>query len=201
MDPLYLAAKDYSKFIDKNFIYKLENGAEIEVPFKRCNFAHLLGLHKLKDINILKKLSNPNSNVANLVYKHILKKQLTYEHISKSIFFSEMSSRLDNFHFLDQLLLSEIIVNFDKSKVRKSDLKSDIILYEKKNNNYIHLCIAKDKKNERYPETFLVQPDKYYINKQDKVLVKSIHILDGKSKNIEKIYVRIDGNFIEKAIA
>lgn len=200
-DPLYLAAISFSKFINKNFIYTLDNGAMIEVMFKRCNFAHLIGLHKLIDIELLRKLSDKRYHISDLVYKQILKGKLTYEQISTSAFFDDMEDRLINFKSIDELLFSEIIINFDKSKVRKSDLKSTVILFEKKGTNYLHLCIAKDSKtNSHYPETFLVQADKYYINGQDKVLVRSVRIIDSKSKNTERLFLSVNGKFVEQAV-
>ena len=101
-----------------------------------------------------------------------------------------------------QLLFSEIIINFDKTKVRKSDLKSTVILFEKKDTNYLHLCIAKDSNNSsHYPETFLVHPDKYYINGQTKILIQSIQIVDSKSKRIEKKFLSVNGKLVEQAVA
>lgn len=201
-DPLYLAAINYSKFINKNYIYTLNNGAKIEVMFKRHNFAHLIGLHKLVDIELLRKLSDKKSKVADLVYKQIIRGKLTYNDISKSSFFTDMKDRVANFGSIEQLLFSEIIINFDKTKVRKSDLKSTVILFEKKDTNYLHLCIAKDSNNSsHYPETFLVHPDKYYINGQTKILIQSIQIVDSKSKRIEKKFLSVNGKLVEQAVA
>ena len=33
--------------------YELENGVKVGVAYKEENFAHLLGLHKLKDIQLI----------------------------------------------------------------------------------------------------------------------------------------------------
>ncbi len=47
-----------------------------------------------------------------------------------------------------------------------SNLSSDYILFEEKDNKYNHLCIAQDSRGKRYAESFFVNPTDLYMRGQ-----------------------------------
>ncbi len=52
---------DYEKILYKSIQIGLEDTQLISFEFKAGNFAHLIGLHKLKDISIIQKLNDENN--------------------------------------------------------------------------------------------------------------------------------------------
>lgn len=61
MDDLLKKYMDYIRLKDCKAEYLLSNGTIIEVTYKEENFVHLLGLHKLIDIQLI-QLFNDKSN-------------------------------------------------------------------------------------------------------------------------------------------
>lgn len=90
-DLLYEAARSYQELFDYkiNLVIGRKGQKEIvTIIFDETHFHHLAGLHKLKDINQIYKQQ------AKIVYRNILKKQITIEHILPSSFFSQIEDRL-----------------------------------------------------------------------------------------------------------
>lgn len=53
MDDLLWKYNEYMRLNGCRLEYVLDNGVHIEVLYKEENFAHLIGLHKLKDIQVI----------------------------------------------------------------------------------------------------------------------------------------------------
>lgn len=187
-DKLYECFLKYNELMKYNYTYKLDGGITFTLKFKKEDLPHLLGLHKLIDYNIFKQLAD-KKHVAGKIYKMIAEKDkansITYDYISKSQFFNVISNRIDNFHSIKDLLFSQVIINFDNSKI-DTKLESNVILFEKKTNKYLHLCIV-NKNHKTYPETFIVESSNYYVKDQDRRLVKNIEIEDFKAKTTKTI--------------
>lgn len=194
-DKLYQCILIYEQLMSNNYMYKLEGGIEFTIRFKKENFAHLLGLHKLIDINIFKKLDN-GENVAGLIYRKILKKEIKYSDIVKSRFFSDINDRIDYFSCINNLMFSEVIINFDRTKVN-TKIQSNMILFNRIRGKYIHLFIH-NRNHKVYPETFIVHANNYYIKKQLKRKVNSIGIENFKTKEVDNYVFR---NGVPKKVA
>lgn len=183
-DILKRLSDQYEKIIKKNYIYQIDGGIKLEIVFKKRNFPHLIGLHKLIDIPDLKKLSNKTGQ-ADIVYRNIRNDKLTYEIISKSKHFSEIKDRIESFKEIDRILeTSELIINFNKETLKKetkmeTELKSNVILYTKIKEKYIHLCVVKSK-GSVYPESFFPRNDNNYIKGQTKRNIIKKDILEFK---------------------
>ncbi len=186
-DILYKCFLKYSELMKKNYIYTIDGGIKFKLIFKKANFAHLIGLHKLIDIEIFKSLGegkNFKKGIADVIFRKISKKEITYNYLENSKYIDEISDRIKYFIDIDDVLFSEILINFDGSKIN-SKLKSDMILYSKNGQIYLHLCIF-NKSGKTYPESFFPRGDNNYIKNQIKKLIRKIEIEDLKTKGIIK---------------
>lgn len=190
MDKLKECLNVFKSMMGKDYYITLEGGLIIKVFFARKHFHHLIGLHKLTDIRPV--VANKTTNTTTTIFNNIQKGRITYEQISKSSHFSEMSDRIDNFHYTNILLTQKVIINFDKNLVPSApqkipDIKAEYILYTINSGNYLHLCLGKDIAGYYYPETYLVHPNDYYVVGQAELTVKSINVVTsgnpGKKRN------------------
>lgn len=72
-DLLLKKYKDYIRLKNCRAEYKLSNGMAIDFVYKEENFIHLIGLHKLKDVQLI-QLLNDKSN-KKVQTKYIIKGQ------------------------------------------------------------------------------------------------------------------------------
>lgn len=147
MDGLLQKYNDYKRLKNCRAEYVLSNEMMIDFTYKEDNFIHLLGLHKLKDIQIIQMFNDKDNK----------KVQARY-----------IISRIKKSRFTDA------VINFDPKRIN-SKIKSDYLLFEEKENHeYNHLGIVKDPiSNKRYIETFFHQSTDMYIQNQQLVKVKS----------------------------
>lgn len=89
MDDLLLKYNEYMRLDGFRLEYEMYNGIRIEVTYKEENFAHLLGLHKLKDIQIIQFWQDRSNKTVKLsdVIRHIKRGRLT-DAIVRSSYFS-----------------------------------------------------------------------------------------------------------------
>ena len=95
---------------------------ELSLGFSDTNFHHLIGLHKLKDLEIAR--TNRST-----VFQEILNKRITYETLRKSEFFDEIQSRLEAFPYLEALLDQEpIVFRYNKKLYPYSRIESEFLI-------------------------------------------------------------------------
>lgn len=147
MDDLLKKYNDYIRLKNCRAEYRLSNGMIIDFTYKEENFMHLLGLHKLTDIQLIQLFNDKNNK--KIQSKYII------SHIKKGKF-------------------TDAVINFNPTII-KSKIKSDYLLFEQNTNNeYNHLGIAQDcNTKKRYIETFFHQTTDMYIHGQKIVKVKS----------------------------
>jgi len=171
MDKLKECAIAFSKLLDKEYYIKAgKKGKLIEIRlfFNKENFAHLLGLHKLRDIRQLKIHSI-------IMFNNILTEKLTYEDIAQSIFFDEIADRLEYFPHLEQILDSEeTMIKYNKSQC-KSSIEAKYILYSKIDGLNVHYFIDIDEEKQKYfGRTFFTRTDAIYLQDRPyKILEKT----------------------------
>lgn len=178
MDALLQKYNDFLRLKNCRAEYVLANGTLIDFTYKEENFIHLLGLHKLTDIQLI-QLFNDKSNKkvqTKYIISRIKKNKFTDTMVKGSVFFPDIESRYDSFSYdsLSTLTYTDAIINFNPALIR-SKIKSDYLLFEKKSNDeYNHLGIAEDRitKN-RYIETFFHQSTDMYLKGQTIVKIKS----------------------------
>ena len=97
--------------------YKFVNGEAIEIIYKEENFAHLLGLHKLKDIQLIQFWLDKNNKKIKLkeVIRRIKNATFTDAQVRASVFYPKIQERYENFSYenLTTLTYTDAVVNFD----------------------------------------------------------------------------------------
>ena len=178
MDDLLQKYNDYIRLKNCRAEYLLSNGMIIDFTYKEENFIHLLGLHKLTDIQLI-QLFNDKSNKkvqTKYIISRIKKNKFTDTMVKASVFYPDIESRYESFSYdnLTTLTYTDAVINFNPALI-KSKIKSDYLLFEQKaNNEYNHLGIAEDiNTKNRYIETFFHQTTDMYIKGQTIVKVKS----------------------------
>lgn len=189
MNTLLEKYNDYMRLKNCKAEYLLANGNKIFVTYKEENFAHLIGLHKLKDLQLIQFWLDKRNKTIKLdtLIKRIKNETFSDSNIKSSIFYSQIQDRYESFSYdnLTTITYTNVIVNFNPQIIH-SKIKSDYILFEEKlNKGYNHLCIAEDKKKGiRYIETFFHEPTDKYLLGQTIVKIKNFRLLDQSGKII-----------------
>lgn len=179
--------------------FNIENGIIIEFKLRQLDFPHLIGLHKLKDIPIIRQFNDSSNKIVNSKYilSQIKKEdKLTYDIISNSKYFPLIKDRYDSFSKEQLLNLSytDVIVDFDATVIN-SKLNAQYILFEQtKNQGYNHLCIATTPQKTNYTESFFYEPTDLYIKNQNTLKIEGVKIYD------EKGLLYMEDDFTEKGI-
>lgn len=182
MNDLLDKFNEYKSIVNYRMSYILENGQHLEFRLKQTNFPHLIGLHKLIDIPIIRQFNDVSNRTVSAKYLlSKIRKQslLTESDIKGSIYYPSISDRYQNFsrdNFLT-VSYSDAIINFNSALIG-STLSSDFILFEHRNSGYNHLCIAKGTNGIRYAESFFHNSKDLYIKGQQIVKVKKVSIYD-----------------------
>jgi len=181
MDDLEKKYNDYMRLKDCRVEYMLSNGTTIDVVYKEESFIHLLGLHKLKDIQLIQLFNDKQNRAvqAKYVINRIKNGKFTDAMVRKSQFFFSITERYENFSYenLVTVTYTDAVVNFNASTAC-SKIKSDYLLFEEKaNGEYNHLGIALDSSTgKRYIETFFHHPNDMYVTGQKVVKVNSFRL-------------------------
>lgn len=188
MDELLQKYNDYMRLENCKVVYELENDIKIEVVYKEENFPHLIGLHKLKDIQLIQFFNDKSNKKVNVktVIRRIKNSNFTSEMVRSSKFFEKIKDRYENFSYdnLTTLNYTDAIVDFN-SRLIHSKLKSDYLLFEKKKKGYNYMAVAYDRKSDnRYIETFFNESTDKYIHKQKVLKVEKFTLYDECNKVI-----------------
>ena len=181
MDVLLQKYNDYMRLKNCRVEYLLSNGSMIDFTYKEENFIHLLGLHKLTDIQLIQLFNDKNNKVVQTKYviKRIKTSRFTDSMVKASVFYNDIAARYESFSYdnLTTLNYTDAVINFDPTLI-KSKIRSNYLLFEKKlNTEYNHLGIVADlTKGKNYIETFFHQANDMYIKGQQIVKVKSFTI-------------------------
>lgn len=175
---------DYKTIVNYRVEYEFIDGQKVDFKLKQTDFPHLIGLHKLKDIPVIRQFNDKNNNQVSAKYilSRIKKEDLLTESIIKnSIYFPDIEERYNMFckERLLSLSYTDAIVDFQPSKIGSS-LQANYILFERRDVGYNHLCIAKDSCSENYAESFFYNPTSLYIHNQKIVKIKKVEIYDDK---------------------
>lgn len=186
MNDLLEKFQEYKSIVNYKMKYLLENGLEVEFKLKQTDFPHLIGLHKLVDIPLIRKFNDKNNKTVSAKYIIAkIKKQniLTGELIRKSHYYSDIEERYSQFTRDNLLTVSytDAVINFDASLIG-SKLSADYILFENKMDGINHLCVAKSSNGQRYAESYFHNSTDLYIRNQQIVKVKQVVIYDAKGK-------------------
>jgi hypothetical protein len=183
MNELLNKYNDYMRLENCHAEYELIDGTKISVSYRKENFAHLIGLHKLKDIQVIQFWLDKNNKTVKLdtLLKKIKKETFTDKMVKSSVFYPKIKERYEKFTYdnLTTLNYTDVIVDF-KPEIINSKIKSDYLLFEKKaDNTYNHMGIALDNSiGYRYIETFFNESTGMYMKGQNIVKIKSFTLYD-----------------------
>lgn len=190
MNALLEKYNDYLRLVGCKAEYELENGTILKVEYKKENFPHLIGLHKLKDIQLIQFWNDRSNRTVKLrdILKSIEKEKLTDSKVKASVFYKDIEQRYESFSYdnLTTLNYTDAIINFNSVSI-KSKLKSDYLLFEERPTagEYNHLGIAMDSiAGTRYFETFFHESTDKYILGQTVVKIKAFRIVNPEGKII-----------------
>ncbi|MFW5668935.1 MAG: PBECR4 domain-containing protein, partial [Acetivibrio ethanolgignens] len=117
MDDLVKKYNDYIRLKNCRVEYVLSNGAIIDFTYKEENFVHLLGLHKLADIQLIQLFNDKNNKKVQTKYiiSRIKKGKFTDAMIKASVFYSDIAERYENFSYetLTTLTYTDAVINFN----------------------------------------------------------------------------------------
>lgn len=180
-------AEYYEGFIDKKYIYNLENGTSFNVIFEKKRFAHLLGLHKIKDVPQLNKLSQKKYS-GNKAFKDVKSEIIKDEQIFKSYYFDEIENRYKYFSKLEDIVFQKVIYDFDSDKAN-SKIKADMMLYTVEDGLHLHLFLVKSNKGDMVPMTFIVENGNKYTYRQTDILIKELQIKEDGKEDLIHTYI------------
>ena len=116
MDKLQIRAAAFRRLMDYEYIIKLgRKGRIIEftLNFEPSDFFHLIGLHKLTDV-INRRLPTAQT------FYDCLRGNITYEQLSRSVFFKDLGNRFEYFDRLEEMLDSnDTVFKCNTSTLRK----------------------------------------------------------------------------------
>ena len=128
MNDLLQKYNDYIRLKNCRAEYMLSNGTIINVTYKEENFVHLLGLHKLIDIQLIQLFNDKNNKKvrAKYIISLIKKAKFTDAMVKNSVFYKDIEERYENFSYdnLTTLTYTDAVINFNPAII-KSKIKSD----------------------------------------------------------------------------
>lgn len=177
---------EYKSIVNYHMEYIFADDSVISFKLKQTDFPHLLGLHKLIDIPVIRQFNDKNNRAisAKYIISKIKRQELLTESIiRKSIYFPDIEVRFNGFSKENILTISytDAIVDFNASLIG-SNLKAKYILFEKKKQGYNHLCIAEDRNDKKYAESFFYNSTDLYLRNQRIIKIKRIRIYDDSGK-------------------
>ena len=138
MDKLTKSAKAFERLLKTEYTFKAGHKNKLislKVNFMKEDFFHLVGLHKLRDIE---KLNDPSFSKSR-IFDAVADGTITFDDLQKSVFFDEIDSRIRYFCQLEELLDKEdLIFRYYKNKVKGSGISADYLLFF--DDNLPNLC-------------------------------------------------------------
>ncbi|MFI3236683.1 MAG: PBECR4 domain-containing protein [Lachnospiraceae bacterium] len=68
MNQLLEKFREFREIVNYQFEYEFDNGVSIKFKLKQSNFPHLIGLHKLTDIPIIRQFNDRNNQTVSATY-------------------------------------------------------------------------------------------------------------------------------------
>lgn len=99
---------DYMRLEDCHVEYKLYGGIIVGFSFNEENFPHLIGLHKLTDIQLIQFWLDRNNKTIKLhdVIRKIKNETFTDNMVKRSVFFPKIQQRYNSFSYTNLTTLN-----------------------------------------------------------------------------------------------
>ena len=162
MDLLCECALAFQKLLDYEYNFVIGRKGqrrEFSLTFEKSDFHHLLGLHKLKDIQQLQR------GMREKIFDSIICGEITQELIQKSAYYLQMNQRISPLAGLEKMLDDNNIIFRYNEKVHKFSLiKADYLLEGQAEEIPSFLFLGKRDNDERRQmcRTFFVKQDMDY---------------------------------------
>ena len=138
MDKLQECAKIFEKLIDKKYYIKIGRKGKsttLEITFEPADFYHLIGLHKLKDIEAV----NGNRET---IFQRILAGRISFSDLNKSEFFEKIENRIEFFIDLENILDdNRLVFKYHDHLSSFSLIKAEYLLSTSYKSNEIYIFI------------------------------------------------------------
>ncbi|MGN1457690.1 MAG: PBECR4 domain-containing protein [Acutalibacteraceae bacterium] len=148
MDKLQECSKAFEQLlnIEYNIIIGRKNkNQNIHLAFDKSDFFHLIGLHKLLDYPDIKTQSKEK------IFNRILNGSLSYDFISKSIYFEKIQNRFQPFSDIQNILDSNKLVFKYNTHINSfSVIQAEYLLSTPCCNNDIYIFLDKNKNTGNY---------------------------------------------------
>lgn len=174
--------KEYFEFY-RDFIcpylysYILEDNSKIEIKFHEEYFPHLLGLHKFKTFEKVKKSSEI---IKKIIYNGINIKDIEIAE-RKTLDNRELKDRITYFPVLKTLLENvDIVLKYDLNVIWNSKIKFSFLLKTDKVSILVYLAVKEISKNKKIcvPVSLLVdRNDRFSKMKLEEIKIKEINII------------------------
>lgn len=166
---------------DTLFVFELDylEQPTIRLHFSKDNLCHLLGFQHIFE-------GEPNaSNYSGFSGYNLIKNRtitinsLKQQHLREN--YKKHRERVLYFAFIYQLIKNPTTILFSKELAKfETNIETEFILYDNKNNRYLHLGLDKHEgTNIYFPRTFFVRKNKAFIENQKEIniLKKELQIL------------------------
>lgn len=148
MDVLKSCALAYSRLLACEYIIKIGRKGqllEIRLCFEKSDFHHLVGLHKLRDIEQLRSDSREK------IFNSVLEGRITQEDLKKSAYYSEMMERLAVFPHIEEILDEKnLYFRYDPKKNAFSVIDADLVIEGQLEQEIIYLFLDKRQSGESH---------------------------------------------------
>lgn len=164
MDKLKASAIAFERLL--KYEYEIVAGSkktllEMTLFFEREHFMHLIGLHKLTDLQIQRFRKEQ-------MYDMVMRDELTYDYIEKSVFFSEIKERIELFPILETALDSnELLIKYKHGFAQGTVISASYIIIYNYGDVTIHYFVDRDEKTNRYfGKSFFGRSDDKFLRNQ-----------------------------------
>lgn len=181
MDRLKASAIAFERLL--KYEYEIVAGSkktllEMTLFFEREHFMHLIGLHKLTDLQIQRFRKEQ-------MYNMVMRDELTYDYIEKSVFFSEIKERIELFPLLETALDSnELLIKYKHGFAQGTVIRESYIIIYNYGDVTIHYFVDRDEKTNRYfGKSFFGRSDDKFLRNQQTFKVLKLTKYDKKENS------------------
>ncbi|MBN2849347.1 MAG: hypothetical protein JXK92_01710 [Erysipelotrichaceae bacterium] len=179
MDDLLFSARQFESMFDIEYRFKVgrkKKIKEIMLRFSKTQFHHLVGLHKLSDLDYFMKASKSK------IFNEIISAQTTIQHAQVSRHYYEIKDRIHRFGYVITEIFekTEFIYIFDGSKCKGSKIKADFVIKYVSNDGLISFMFLNrcDSEQNDYTCTsfFIYENRDYTFNQEQYKFIKIVKI-------------------------
>lgn len=147
MDKLLECAKSFEVLLDKKYhiiIGRKGKSVDLEITFEAVDFHHLMGLHKLKDVEAL-------SGKREKVFRDILAGRISISNIGNSSYFDQIAKRIEFFADLEDILdANNLVFKYNEKAHSFSLIQAEYLLSTPYKANEIYIFLDKKSNGKQF---------------------------------------------------